>query len=101
MVDKETQKLLTHINPRRFALLLQAVRMGSTFTAPDFKEIYPSESSSLTRDLNALEAAGLLLASPPMSEPRQGQRVVYQVVPDLQQRFQQLADAVSQACTKP
>lgn len=96
-MNEDLQKILTQINPRRFEILLQAARLGSSFTAAQFREVFPLGSSSLTRDLNALEAAGLLLADPSMTQARQGQRVVYQVAPDISQRFQDLADVVAQA----
>ena len=64
MVDEATRRMLTHLNPRRFSLLLLAVSQAETFTAGELREISRSDASSLTRDLNALEAAELLVASP-------------------------------------
>ena len=93
--------LLAQVNPRRFALILRAAGVGRAFTAQEFRAAYPDEASSLTRDLNALEAAGLVLASPPASERRQGQRVAYQLAPDAPQRFQRVADLVANACATP
>ena len=97
MVDDSTRMMLTHLNPRRFSLLLLAMGHAETFTAGELREISRSDASSLTRDLNALEAADLLVASPPAAERRQGQRTVYRVAEDAASRFRHLADLVSQA----
>lgn len=92
--------MLGQLNPRRLSVLVRAAQLG-IFTAQQFRETYPSNASSLTRDLNALEAAGLVIATPPASEPRQGQRVTYRVAPDAPERFQRLADLVAEACATP
>jgi DNA-binding transcriptional ArsR family regulator len=70
---------------------------AETFTAGELREISRSDASSLTRDLNALEAADLLVASPPAAERRQGQRTVYRVAEDAASRFRRLAELVDEA----
>lgn len=97
MVDEATRQMLLHLNPRRFSLLLMAIRRGRAFTAGELREISRADASSLTRDLNALEAAELLIASPPAAERRQGQRTVYNVAPDVASRFHRLAELVDEA----
>lgn len=99
-VSESEQTMLAHLNPRRLSVLLRGAQLG-TFTAQKFRAAYPADASSLTRDLNALEAAGLVIASPPASERRQGQRVAYRVAPDTPERFQRLADLVAHACATP
>ena len=99
-VGESEQLMLAHLNPRRLSVLVQGAQLGS-FTAQQFREAYPGDASSLTRDLNALEAAQLVVASPPASERRQGQRVSYRVPPDVPERFQRLADLVAHACATP
>lgn len=99
-VGGSEQAMLAHLNPRRLSVLVRSAQLG-TFTAQRFRETYPGDASSLTRDLNALEAAGLMIATPPASERRQGQRVAYRVAPDAPARFQRLADLVAHACATP
>lgn len=96
MMTESEFALLHHMNPRRFAVLIHAASLGR-FTASDFRQAYPRYSSSLTRDLNALEAAGLLIADPPASVPRQGQHVLFTVAEDVPSRFIELANIVSDA----
>lgn len=88
---------LTHINPRRFALLLRAAKLGKPFTASQLKTAAPMHSSSLTRDLNSLEAAGLLIATPKASEPRQGRPVHFEVAPNAVDTFQSLHEKLLEA----
>lgn len=97
MVDEATRRMLTHLNPRRFSLLLLAMSHAETFTAGELRELSRSDASSLTRDLNALEAAELVVASPPAAERRQGQRTVYRVAEDAASRFRRLAELVDEA----
>lgn len=94
------QAMLAHLNPRRLSVLVRSAQLG-TFTAQQFRETYPGDASSLTRDLNALEAAGLIEASPPASEHRQGQRVAYRVATGTPELFERLADLVKRACATP
>lgn len=96
-IGESELKMLAHLNPRRLAVLVRSAALG-TFTAQQFREAYPEAASSLTRDLNALEAAGLVVADPPQSARRQGQRVAYRVAPDTPERFQRLAELVAHAC---
>lgn len=94
------QLLLSHINPRRFDLLLSAARLGGTFTAPEIKAAAPAQSSSsLTRDLNALEAGGLLLATPAAGEPRQGRPVQFRLAPGVPALFGKLGQRLTDAST--
>jgi hypothetical protein len=92
-------RMLSHLNPRRFELLLIAARFGGPFTAPQLREAAAGHSTSLTRDLNALEEAGLLIANPPASEPRQGRPVNFWLAPDVPELFARLSDLVSEACS--
>ena len=92
---------LSHLNSRRFELLLHAARFGGAFTAPQLREVAPEHSSSLTRDLNALEAGGLLLATPSASEQRQGRPVKFQLAPETPELFARLAHLISEASTLP
>ena len=97
MVDEAAKLTLTYLNPRRFALLMSAISLREPFAASDLREAAHAESSSLTRDLNALEASGLLVASPPAAARRQGQRVEYRVAADAALRFRRLAELVDDA----
>lgn len=100
-VSGDERTMLAQLNPRRLSVLLHAAELSEAFTAQQFKAIYPADASSLTRDLNALEAAGLVVATPPASARRQGQRVQYRIAPGTSARFQRLADLVAHACTTP
>lgn len=94
--------LLSHINARRFDLLLSAARLGGTFTAPEIKAAAPAQSSSsLTRDLNALEAAGLLIATPAAGESRQGRPVRFRLAPGVPDLFVALAQRLTEASKRP
>lgn len=91
--------ILTCLNPRRFELLLYAARLGGAFTVAELRQAVPaSHSTSIGRDVVALETNGLLIGDPPVStSPRQGHTVTYTVpsyVPDL---FDALASAVKEA----
>lgn len=99
-VGESEQMMLAHLNPRRLSVLVRGAQLGS-FTPQQFRAAYPGEASSLTRDLNALEAAGLVEATPPAAERKQGQRVWYRVAEDAPERFQRLADLVAHACATP
>ena len=90
-------RALSHLNPRRFELLLRAARLGEPFTAPQLREAAPEHASSLTRDLNALEAGGLLLASPSAAEPRQGRPVQFRLAPETPALFARLSTLISEA----
>lgn len=99
-ISDAERRMLTHLNPRRFELLLCAGRLGTTFTAPELREIAPEHSSSLTRDLNALEAAGLVVATPPASASRQGRTVTFRLNPEAPKRFARLADLMATAYSR-
>lgn len=90
---------LSHLNPRRFELLLQAARLGGQFTAAQLREVAPEHASSLTRDLNALEAGGLLLASPSAAQPRQGRPVKFRLAPEAPELFARLSNLILEAST--
>jgi len=92
---------LSHLNPRRFELLLQAARLGGQFTAAQLREVAPEHASSLTRDLNALEAGGLLLASPSAAQQRQGRPVQFRLAPETPELFAQLSNLISAAASTP
>lgn len=101
-LSEAERMLLTHINARRFDLLLSAARLGGTFTAPEIKAAAPAQSSSsLTRDLNALEAGGLLIASPAAGEPRQGRPVRFRLAPGVPALFGKLSQRLDEASTLP
>lgn len=92
---------LAHLNPRRLQLLLDAAVLGSPFTAKQLEFTHQLPPASLTRDLNALERAGLVIADPPMTTPRQGQRVTYALSPAAPAMFEQLSALVSDAWATP
>lgn len=100
-LSEAESQMLSHLNPRRFELLLSAARLGGPFTAPQLREAAAGQSTSLTRDLNALEEAGLLIANPPASQPRQGRPVHFQLAPDVPELFARLSALVSEACSTP
>lgn len=92
---------LARLNPRRFAILLACIQLGGTFTTKDLREALPSLESSLPRDLNALEEAGLLLANPPRKTARQGQPVTYRVAPQTRTVFAKISTLVEDAYATP
>lgn len=95
-LSEQERLVLSHLNARRFELLLIAAQFEDSFTAQELKAVAPTQSStSLTRDLNALEAAGLLVATPSASEPRQGRPVVFRIAPGASALFAQLAQRVA------
>lgn len=94
-------RALSHLNPRRFELLLHAAEFGGPFTAPQLREVAPEHATSLTRDLNALEAGGLLVATPSASEQRQGRPVKFRLAPGTPELFARLSALISEASTLP
>ena len=88
---------LGQMNPRRFEVLLSCIRLGGEFTSTDLRAALRTSEPSLPRDLNALEATGLLDADPPASNARQGQRVRYTVAPRTREVFAALADEIEKA----
>ena len=92
---------LASLNPRRLQLLVNCARLGRPFTTKDLRGTYSEGLTSLTRDLNALENAQLLLANPSMSRARQGQRVTYSLAPDVPEKFAHLSALVADAWATP
>ena len=92
---------LSQINPRRFGILVEAVRLGRPFMTADLREAAPASSLSLARDLNALEVGGLLRADPPREASRQGRPVTYSVAPLTLTVFRDLAAVIEAASANP
>jgi DNA-binding transcriptional ArsR family regulator len=90
--------VLGHVTPRRFELLLRAAKLTQPFTASDLKRSAPDvPGRTVSLDLGALEAAGLITADPSADQPRQGRPVVYTIAPDVPDVFARLASVVSVA----
>lgn len=92
---------LSQLNPRRFGILVEAVRIGRPFVTRDLREAAPAASLSLARDLNALESGGLLRADPPRGASRQGRPVTYSVAPVALTVFRDLAAVIESASATP
>ena len=88
---------LSQLNPRRFDLLLACIRLGGAFTTTELRGAQPELAPSLSRDLGALEVAGLVLADPPRAIARQGRPVTYTVAPLARTVFSELAGLVDEA----
>lgn len=97
--DVDERVVLDHLTARRFELLLAAVRLGASFTAQDVRAGYEAAPSSLSRDLAALEAAGLLIGDPPATRSRQGRQVRYTVADAPASVFLRLAGAFEDTAT--
>lgn len=88
--------VLDYLTARRFELLLAAIRLQRPFTAQELRRAAGELStSSLGRDLTALEAAGLITGDPPAGRPRQGRAVRYTVTETPVAVFQELVGAIS------
>ena len=98
LLNDRERAVLEHLTPRRFELLLLACQLPQPFTAPELKALYSEVNPrTISLDLESLERGKIVKATPPADQPRRGQPIYFELVPDIPEVLERLASTASDA----